>query len=539
MINLYGLKFISQKDFIDLFKQTELNEKYPSALPFLCKTISWDKINNDNPLYIDCEQPYYDKDYLSTYFEYHVKKFSEQPRACTRLHFSNSKGEYYGYLVLRPNENGIHIGRSYLSPELLLDQGYELILGQFSCDIMGERKNWLAYPFMMQEGDFDVCAHIAVWTIIRYYGNEYRSFADTLLGDIVNRAQNNYGRTITSPGLDIKQIAELMSAHSHTPIIVQSKDLHQSGVTFRNELITYIESGIPFVGFLSKKDHAVSIVGHTKANTELLSDELFIKRATTIWQDYYQNRADGTIQKMPISLPLIDYAALIDGIYVMDDNRVPYRCVKDYSENVDRDPNDLLVPDYNICNIDIAIVPLHRDMQLGYMTVHSKFLSLYADCAQHMMGTEGLFPSYVDPKYNAETQTQPQHLHNLDYNLLSWAKEPKVFRMYIASSNSFKEYYHSIENNSIASEQFFALLYGINLPKFVWCIEIGTYDEIKEKNISGLVLIDATAGTYKQLPWLFIQGERVIYTISEHGEMIGWETEVKPYPSFRENLKGN
>ena len=527
----------SQDEFKDIFRESCLDKEYSSAITFLCKAISWNKVNETNPLFIGFERPYYDKDYLSTYFEHHVKKFSEQPRACTRLHFWSGHGEYYGYIVLRPNENGLHIGRSYINPSLILDQSYELILGSFSCDMLGARYRWYAYPFMMQEGDFDVCAHIAVWTVIRYYGNEYRSFADTLLGTIVNRAQTNFGRTISSTGLNITQIAELMSAHSHAPIIVRSKDSFQNGVPFRNEMITYIESGIPFVGFLSKREHAISVMGHTKANTEQLSDELFIQRAKTIWEADYKRQSDGTIHEMPVSLPLVDYAALIDGLYVMDDNKIPYRCIKDYSESLGQcRSDDLLSTDYNISHIDIAIVPLHRDMQLGYTAVHSKFLSLFADCAQYNMGTDKLFPAYDDLEPIASTPIPPSQ--NLNYDLLAWAKEPKVFRMYIASSNSLKEYYHSIESEEIASEVFFKLLYNMNLPKFVWCIELGTYNEIRENNISALILIDATAGTYKKDPWLFIQGEKAIYTVSEQGEMEGWKTEVRSYPSFKGHLKG-
>ncbi len=539
MITIDEWSVESEEEFRQAFTECELCKPYPSALDFICQTINWNKVTSNDPLIIDFEHPYIDKDYLSTFYEHHVKKFFAQPKVCTRVHFyaknvSDSGYNYCGYIVLRPNENGIHIGRTYLSPHIVLDHDYELIMGEFGCDILGKRYNWYAYPFMMQEGDFDVCAHIAVWTVIRYYGNSYRSFADTLLGNIVNRAENNYGRTLSSIGLDIRQIADLMSVHSHTPIIVRSTDLSPNGVPFRNEMISYIESGIPFVGFLSKKEHAVCVMGHTKPHTEWLDDELFVRRAKTIWEDDYRSNVDGTNHTMPVPLPIVDYASLIDGLYIMDDNKVPYRCIKDYFEKPSQlSAEEWLNTDYCIYHIDIAIVPLNREMQLGYMTVHSKFLSLYADCVQYCLGAEALLPSYAGLKPNIDNIE-----HSLDYASLAWSQESRVFRIYIASSNSLKEFYREIESDEIASPEFFQFLCSMSLPKFVWCIELGTFSEIANSMISGLILADATAGNYKAFPWLFIQGQKVIYTAVGNGEMEVLETDIRPYPSFKKHLRG-
>lgn len=39
-----------------------------------------------------------------------------------------------------------------------------------------------------------------------------------------------------------------------------------------DEIVAYVESGLPMVGFLSPQDHAISIIGHGRINYESLDN---------------------------------------------------------------------------------------------------------------------------------------------------------------------------------------------------------------------------------------------------------------------------
>lgn len=531
----------------------ELCEIYESLQKFVTESIDWEKVTKEHPIILSYETPYFDKDYLSTFYAYHAKKFVKQSRLCARLHFYrvenglNSRGilpdgrqpssyedieklnlTYLGYIVLRPNENGLNIGRSYVVPSLCTQRDLDLILGDFSGNILGKRFSWKSFPYMMQEGDFDVCAHIAVWTIVRYYGSNYRAFADTVLGDIVVKAHKNYGRGVVSTGLNIQQVADLMAVHSHIPIIVKSKDFDQTGLSFRNELLTYVESAIPFVGFLSYKEHALAVMGHTKPDYQLLQNPFFCRQARVTWSRNYIH------DKNDFSLPLIDYASLISGLVVMDDNKTPYREIFDQVDCVYDTENNFRTTDYGIQNIDAAIVPFHRDMQFGYPAAVNAVKNIFYQCWE---------------KINSEHKSCEEKCDDgtllISYEKLGFAslEQDVVFRIFLASSNTLKEHFREVlENNRInySEDDIFrvqTILYS-NLPKFVWCIEISTVEEITDESFSGLIIIDSTAGTYNYDPWLHIQGTHAIYAKAEDGSFYEWE--VKPlssaFPKFDKNL---
>ena len=76
---------------------------------------------------------------------------------------------------------------------------------------------------MYQETDISVCAHVAVWSIIRYYGNKYNIYADKRMMDIVNETPNGIGRNIPSGGLILTQIAEIFKKNNFHPLIIQKK----------------------------------------------------------------------------------------------------------------------------------------------------------------------------------------------------------------------------------------------------------------------------------------------------------------------------
>lgn len=92
------------------------------------------------------EWPYYDRDYLSSYYIHHSKKLKEYSKYCYRLHFISKENEYIGYSLLRPVMPGRHLGRTYLDPKIVIKDHAALISGKYSSHFLGEKFEILGFP---------------------------------------------------------------------------------------------------------------------------------------------------------------------------------------------------------------------------------------------------------------------------------------------------------------------------------------------------------------------------------------------------------
>lgn len=290
------------------------------------------------------EFPYYDKDYLSTYYEHYAKKFKKYEKKCCRLHFENGD-DYYGYITLRPTGNGTKIGKTYLDPHLLIEKEAYLMLSNYEVHMHGQSMEIKCFPWKKQETDVSVCAHTAAWTVLRYYGNKYKNYADITIGSIVNKINNTWGRKTPSLGLYPTQISDLFKDYGLSPLILggEKVDFYQ----FTDEVIAYIESGLPLVGFLSPEKHAVSFIGHGEINYSMLNDP---EKIAEIKDDL---------------VDIIPHSRLIQSLYAMDDRFFPYR-------EVPKLPNKESDVKYGLNQLDHAIVPLYDRMQLNYSEVYAR-----------------------------------------------------------------------------------------------------------------------------------------------------------------------
>ena len=286
------------------------------------------------------EYPYYDKDYLSTYYSFYAKLFNTFQKESYRIHIFNNE-EYLGYFTLRPTVGYTKIGKSYLSPKLLLNDTAHVLTSNFEVNILGNKTKISAFPWMYQETDISVCAHVAVWSIIRYYGNKYNIYADKRMMDIVNETPNGIGRNIPSGGLVLTQIAEIFKKNNFHPLIIQKKQ-HDNG-DFFDEVYSYIESGIPMVAASTQFGHAFTIVGHGKPNFEKL------------------NTCTANITLS---------SNIIESLIVNDDNYLPYLEVS--SKYVAQNK----IQKYDLEDIDFVIVPLYDRMMLGYWSVRNTVQNL-------------------------------------------------------------------------------------------------------------------------------------------------------------------
>ncbi|MBQ4524190.1 MAG: hypothetical protein IJA10_14775 [Lachnospiraceae bacterium] len=322
------------------------------------------------------EFPYYDQDYLSTYYIHYAKKFKNYPKHCYRIHFIAEDNIYCGYTVLRPIVFGKKLGKTYLSPKCLLSSPAYLLYGEYKVHINGNEWKIKSFPWMMQDTDISICAHTAIWTILRYYGNQYIQYANPTLGDIIENVHEEWGRKTPSNGLTPVQVSDILTKHGFYPII-RGGDKDNIGKLLA-EIMAYIESGIPIIAMSDSQQHAFSIIGHGEIEYDILDDPEYINKI-----------------KEP-NTDIILHSKLINSMYIMDDNLFPFRKLDKYVTS----KSDVK---YSMYEITYAVVPLYSRMQLEYHEVYQRFLAL------------------------------------LKYGDMKW-KGKQITRIYLTSSDSLKSY---------------------------------------------------------------------------------------------------
>ncbi len=430
---------------------------------------------------IRVEYPYYDGDYLSTYYIHYAQKLFPYEKVCCRLHIL-VKDEYYGYITLRPTVEGTKIGKTLIDPRILVEETAYLALHNFKAHIAGNEMEIVSFPWKSQQTDISICAHTATWTVIRYYGNKFKNYADTTIGDIVQRTKNDWGRKTPSLGLTPQQVSDLLKEYGFSPLILQNEKEIGSG--FIDEVMSYIESGLPMVGFLYPIRHAISIIGHGAIDYSILDDETLVNEI-----------------KDP-EIDVIPHGRLVKDLYVMDDNCFPYRRMPLALPSKDSDVN------YGGGELKYCAVPLYSRMQLVYNEVYSRFQTMMKE------------------------------------NVLDWER-PCVSRIYITSSNSLKsEALKSEDMNPVLKD----IIINLTLPKFIWCIDLAGFDNYKKGLTSGRIIIDTTAATLDDNPWILRHDANQIEYVDIEKETRGIyltsgilydcvECNIEPYKIYKNNLR--
>lgn len=423
------------------------------------------------------EYPYYEKDYLSTYYNFYSKQHGTHSKLCFRIHFfgeldqNNKNREYYGYISLREGIKNSKIGKSYLSPKLLIDQDQEayLMLDDFSADVYGEKLYVKAFPWMHQETDVSVCAHVAMWSILRYYGNRYKGHRDTVMGEIVDMVQNDKGRKIPSKGLTPDQIVDTLDLYNFSPVLLGDEyhKLHY----FTNEIIAYIESGIPVVATMNRKRHAVTLFGHGKI-------------------DYSKLETEGESLKEPDS-DIILHSSLISTVYAIDDNYFPYRQIDPHVPITDKKI------DYALREINYLIVPYCEKVLLGFNEIYEKFMEVVRQKTMKWEGTQ-------------------------------------ICRIYLTSANSFKE---KIAKDNLMNNELKKRILLMDMPRFIWCMDLATVEESKKGLMSGRIIADSTVGTQEENPWLLMHDAFTINAVEYDRTLRHIPCKVAPYHIYRNNLQ--
>ena len=442
MITINSVEITAIEDYDKLMTKSLIDEQYiDNGVIELLKNYVGDKCK-----VVDIEYPYYDNDYLSSYYVLYAKKHKSYSKKCYRLLFFSDVDhtDMIGYITLRPTSHGTHLCKTMFEPQLFLTENARLILSQEKVHYMGGECTLNLFPQIGQEGAVSACAHVSVWSILRSFANRFQNFGAYRIADIANKTVQFERKKIPTEGLTMNQISNLFTQVGFSPIILRRED-----DKFDDAIISYLESGIPLVGIISNRSHAIAMIG--------VCDKAKIALPNT----YIESIVVDDSSKYEIAL----HSKFIPGVFVNDDHSFPYGMVKKYIP-INEDKN--VVP-YVMRDIEYIIVPFHHRVYMHYQEAYDFFVNFF--------------------KENAHRLGWPQKF---------------VARIFLVSSNRYKEYICNVENtieNTIGET-----ILAMETPKFMWCFEITQYDNVDNDTVDHIMLLDSTSTLYDDDPIIFVSG---------------------------------
>lgn len=274
------------------------------------------------------EHPYRDANFSSVHALFYAKKHFPVERDSVRLLFFAGEDleSLIGVMTVRDSTTDSR-GLAAFKPEYLLQTKKAYILqSSHKFNLLGQKLKIDSYPWMAQDTDVDVCAHIAVWSAVNYYSQKRDNYASKTIGKIVEQTPSSLGRKTPSTGLNLQQISDILQENGFYPLIISRKQLGDK--KFSQALYSYVESGMSVIAALTKKAHAIVVIGHEATNTTKLDN------------------LSGVVTP----------DALIDNWIVSDDNYLPFQTVGTTGSFKQQD-------------IDYLMVPLAEKMYLNANTV--------------------------------------------------------------------------------------------------------------------------------------------------------------------------
>lgn len=306
----------------------------------------------DNAKTAIIEKRYIDKDYRDTFSNFYSKKLTCYPSTTYRIHFFSSlipvddlyslekyASDYIGFTVIRPTQVN-SIGRTLFNPSQITKLQGLVCHTPYKSHLFGAELVINGFPYISQDTDVTICAHAATWMTFRYYSERYSAYREIYPYEISQLSSDvSRGRLVPSKGLTALQITEIFSNYGFYPEIYL---LEQYKSTFYRLLYYYIESGIPVVACLHKKQHAVTLLGHIS--------------------DYTRTAVNQNSE---------DY---LTGYIVNDDNHLPYQLILRDGLQKQGYCSNFVVED-----IDGFIVPLYEKMYLSAEHIEGLVDSLLND----------------------------------------------------------------------------------------------------------------------------------------------------------------
>ena len=450
------------------------------------------------------EPVYVCKDYRNLFSHFYSKKFCGRSAHCCRLHFFGTKeltledvifdpehvqADYLGFSVIEPVAERC-LGRTMIDPRKIGLPGdrYFCLRTNTKVHIQGADYFVEAFPYRSQSGEAIVCAHTALWSACRYLSERYPAYRELHPYDLIEMTGDANGRRVPYRGMTYSDYSTIFSGFGVHPAIIVPKGTDTKGMPSKDwskdaeafyDLYAYMESGFPVL--TSFGGHVVNIIGHTMS--ESIAPKHQPKRG------FYNS------------------AALLKEYIVVDDNFFPYRCL-----GYEGTPRYFGAGGYSgmahppsIDNIVAAVVPLPEKVYL--QPAKARHLA-YA-----FLNSPGACPLIEETV--AELGLSPNSL---------------VARQFLTSASAFqrrKREYFSQSGDELSSFPIF-----LNLPHFVWIVEISALDLYKGKQCFGELVVDATVGPHEWEPIY----TRIGRTVIVGGRSQRVDDACMVYPQYTHNL---
>lgn len=457
MINYTSIKISSIADY-DQLEKTEYFKKYfddnfikqlKNYIGKRCKVI-------------ELEYPYYDSDYLSSYYNFYVKKFRNYSKQSLRIIlFSNTqKSDIIGYITLRPTYAGNYISRLILEPTIS-NKKCAVMVAPYKIHYRGAEVNLFEFPQIGQESmGAAVCAHVSIWAILRYFSNRFHKYPEMPLSYVAGyKIDRLLDGDLKNQSLTVGGIATILKSQGYSPLLIDKDTFEDNGYyNFREEMFAYILSGFPLIGVSKKSKHAFVIVGIQHSDCENFNN-------SNLFNLTYRN--GNRCNLIPVS-------NLYPGIIVNDDHHFPYRVVG-YTKSE---------TDYKLGEIDSIIVPLYDRISLTFSSVLD-FMREWYSC---------IIPSE-----------------------LGWCVEENMYyNIFLTSYNTYKEFLMSQRK---LNQKFKAELMHLETPRFIWCIEFSREESMKNNLVDYIMLLDSTSSTEDELAVLLVTGNKCLQVV-DNGKKI-------------------
>lgn len=444
------------------------------------------------------ENDYVDRQYRDSYYSYFSQKYSTFERNSLRLAFFEGEVKYVdfmsdmpklkqnlliGTIVLRPLNVG-NIGNTLLNPQKLKIKGYVQTC-KFKIMICGRKFSIKAFPYLTQDNETMTCAETALFNLIRYYSEKYCEYRILMPSEILKTLEDSsYERVLPSQGVDDACMAKVLQAGHFHPLLYPSENEDEE--SFEELFYAYVESGIPFI--LGLPQHAVICIGHGPVDFKIDHHKL----SDIVSYDIIEKK----------KIYYINTGRLVDEYIFMDDNQVPYimstidKLTLRYYENSDMQ--------YENYGNESSCENIENDS--GHTQEQEK--TFYTEEAAP--GIKKYYDSLLVPLYKrvfldasrARSIFDDHFLYNPDfiekiqeaYNDPTWGcaeSNPFVWRMYLTSSNSYKDF----KCKEALNFDIFQYYSNQSYPRFIWVLEIGSVTTFSEQKARVEVLLDATSST--------------------------------------------
>lgn len=443
------------------------------------------------------ESPYYDREYLSTYYTFFSRKFRSYPKECCRLLFfskevTNSDDvannaedilsevdnqSFLGFATIIPTSGKTQISRVVVraTPVDKNDPigGYNVIKYKTKVHCLGHEFYVEGFESLKQVGPC-VCGHAAFWGIAAHH-SQWRSYSAMLAGDIDKILREDISNGFAM-GVTANQLSQLICKSGSTPIMRSAKR-YDDKKGLLCEICSYLDSRIPVLLLFDDALHVVVAVGNDEFSVVLNhiprkdKPALYESRKNDVADEKNTSAVDAVTKKL--------LANKIQDIIIIDDNNFSFTKLEfsgSESEQGEQDKNIL-----TLSGITGFIVPMYPRVNLQYRHIVEIIAELlYGKKSDDNKKGCAFFEAKERQKWIAH---------------LSVSSECDI-RIFLTSSNSYKEYLLHEEKQSVpmkCDESIGRELRRMrfrNMPKMIWCVEFSNPHTSK---VMGNIIFDTTA----------------------------------------------